>query len=80
VNLNDYRKRVLKIIEALPEAGLHLKPEKCKFHQQEVKYLRFIISTSGIKMDPAKVATIQEWPEPQNVKDIQSFLGFANFY
>jgi hypothetical protein len=31
-------------------------------------------------MDPAKVATMQEWPEPQNVKDVQSFLGFANFY
>jgi hypothetical protein len=45
-----------------------------------VKYLGFIISTSGTKMDPAKVATVQEWPEPRNVKDVQSFLGFANFY
>jgi hypothetical protein len=45
-----------------------------------VKYLGFIISTSGTKMDPAKVATIQEWPEPWNVKDVQSFLRFANFY
>src|ERR1700677_1404321 len=31
-------------------------------------------------MDPAKVQTIQDWPEPHKVKDIQSFLGFANFY
>ena len=31
-------------------------------------------------MDPSKVQTIQDWPEPQKVKDIQSFLGFANFY
>ena len=31
-------------------------------------------------MDPAKVKTIQDWPEPQKVKDVQSFLGFANFY
>jgi hypothetical protein len=67
-------------LEALSEAGLHLKPEKCEFHQREVKYLGFIISTSGTKMDPAKVATIQEWLEPRNVKDVQSFLGFANFY
>jgi hypothetical protein len=42
--------------------------------------LGFIISTNGTKMDLAKVATIQEWPELRNVKDIQSFLGFANFY
>jgi hypothetical protein len=69
-NLDDHRKHVLKVLEALSEAGLHLKPEKYEFHQQEVKYLGFIISTSKTKMDPAKVATIQEWPEPRNVKDV----------
>jgi hypothetical protein len=53
--LNDYRNYVLKVLEALSEAGLHLKPEKYEFHEQEVKYLSFIISTSGTKMDPAKV-------------------------
>jgi hypothetical protein len=79
-NLKDHRDHVLKVLEALSKAGLHLKPEKCEFHRQEVKYLGFIISTSGTKMDPAKVATVQEWPEPRNVKDVQSFLGFANFY
>jgi hypothetical protein len=79
-NLKDHRDYILKVLEALSEAGLHLKPEKCEFHCQEVKYLGFIISTSGTKMDPAKVATVQEWPEPRNIKDVQSFLGFANFY
>jgi hypothetical protein len=79
-NLKDHWDYVLKVLEALSEAGLYLKPEKCKFYHQEVKYLGFIISTNGTKMDPAKVATVQEWPEPWNIKDIQSFLGFANFY
>src|ERR1700723_2250455 len=31
-------------------------------------------------MDPAKIQTIQDWPEPRKVNDIQKFLGFANFY
>jgi hypothetical protein len=62
-NLDDHRKYVLTVLEALSEAGLHLKPKRCEFHQQEVKYLGFIILTSRIKMDPAKVATIQEWPK-----------------
>jgi hypothetical protein len=79
-NLEDYQRHVLKVLEALMKVGLHLKPEKCEFHRQEVKYLGFIISTTGTKMDPAKITTIQDWPQPQNVKDIQSFLGFANFY
>jgi hypothetical protein len=37
---------------------LHLKPEKCEFHHQEVKYLGLIISTEGIKMDPEKITTV----------------------
>jgi hypothetical protein len=79
-NLEDHRRHVLKVLEVLTKAGLHFKPEKYEFHQREVKYLGFFILTSGTKMDPAKVATIQEWPEPRKVKDVQSFLGFANFY
>src|SRR5258708_6498820 len=45
-----------------------------------VEYLGFILTPTGLHMDPAKVAAIQNWPEPRNVHDIQSFLGFANFY
>jgi hypothetical protein len=52
-NINNHHNHILKVLEALSEAGLHLKPEMCKFHHQEVKYLGFIISTSGIKFDPA---------------------------
>jgi hypothetical protein len=61
-------------------AGLHLKTEKYEFHHQEVKYLGFIISTEGIKMDPENICTIQDWELPSNLKDIHVFLGFANFY
>jgi hypothetical protein len=78
-NLDEHRKHVLKVLEAFSEPGLHLKPEKCEFHRREVKYLAFIISTSRTKMDPVKVATIQEWPEPWNVKDVQSFLDLPTF-
>src|SRR6202045_4284373 len=42
--------------------------------------LRFVLSPTGLSMDTAKVKAIQEWPTLQKVKDIQSFLGFANFY
>jgi hypothetical protein len=59
-NLTNHRNHLLKVLEALSNTGLHLKAEKCEFHQQEVKYLGFIILTSGTKMDPAELATIQE--------------------
>src|SRR6266850_8168984 len=45
-----------------------------------VEYLGFILLPEGLQMDPSKVDAIQSWPEPQNVRDIQSFLGFTNFY
>ena len=45
-----------------------------------VKYLGYILSPSGLTMASDKVQVIQDWPKPQKIKDIQSFLGFANFY
>jgi hypothetical protein len=79
-DLNEYRIHIQKVLQALSDTDLHLKPEKYEFYWQEVKNLGFIVSMDGIKMDPAKVTTIQEWPTPMNIKDMQSFLSFANFY
>ena len=79
-NLEDHRKHVRAVLQALQEAGLQLDVDKCEFHKTEVLYLGLIISTDGIRMDPAKIKTIMEWETPANVKDVQSFLGFANFY
>src|SRR5258706_6434607 len=45
-----------------------------------IKYLGFILTLTGLHMDPMKVAVIQSWPELQNVCNVQSFLGFVNFY
>ena len=69
-----------KVLKALSDAGLHLKPEKCHFHNQEVKYLGFIITTNGIWMDPEKVSCVLGWEIPRTVTNVQCFLGFANFY
>jgi len=57
-----------------------MKAEKCEFHSDSMEYLGYVLSPSGLTMSNAKVKTIQEWLEPKKVKDIQSFLGFANFY
>jgi hypothetical protein len=59
-NLDKHCIHIQKVLQALSHADLHLKPEKCEFHWQEVKYLGFIISMNGTKMDPMKVTTIQE--------------------
>jgi len=56
--LKEHKEQVYKVLKALSQAGLHLKPEKCHFHKQEVKYLGFIITTKGIRMYPEKVSCV----------------------
>ena len=72
-------KDVTTILEALQKARLLLKPEKCHFHVKEVVFLGYIVTTTGLAIDPKKVGAILEWLVPTNVKEVQSFLGFANF-
>jgi len=79
-NPADHKEHVREVLRRLRKHGLYCKPEKCHFHSDTVNYIGFILSKEGLKMDPSKVQTIQDWPEPRKVKDIQSFLGFANFY
>jgi hypothetical protein len=45
-----------------------------------MEYLGYILPLDGLSVASDKVQTIQEWPVPRKVKDVQSFLGFANFY
>ena len=79
-SLDQHRSQVREVLTRLRKVRLFANPKKCKFHTNTIEYLGFIMSLEGLRMDPAKVNTILKWPEPRNVKDIQSFLGFANFY
>ena len=78
--LKEHIQAVKKVFKALQKADIRLQPDKCKFHVKTVKFLGSIITTDGIQMDKEKVKAIREWPEPRNLKEIQAFLGFANFY
>jgi len=78
--LKEHKQHVRQVLQRLKEFGLQADIAKCEFHVQEVKYLGLIVGTNGIRMDPSKVSAVVDWPQPENVKGIQSFLGFANFY
>jgi hypothetical protein len=68
------------ILQKLRDAGLYAKLEKCIFHQPQLEFLGYIISENGFFMDSKKIQTIMEWRKPKTVRDVQCFLGFANFY
>ena len=79
-NLDEHRTHVRKVLQRLRDHNLHAHPKKSEFHCDSIEYLGFIVSPSGISMDPAKTEVILSWPAPTTVKEVQSFLGFANFY
>jgi hypothetical protein len=49
-------------------------------HKSEVEYLGLIVGHGQVKMDPTKISAISDWPTPKTKKQVQAFLGFANFY
>jgi len=79
-NMFEYHQYVKEVLKHLCKAGLYAKAEKCKFHSELVEYLGYILSSSGLTMSDDKIKIIQDWLGLKKVKDIQSFLGFANFY
>ena len=54
--------------------------DKCSFAMTNIKYLGYVIDSAGIHVDPEKVQILKEWPIPQNIHELRSFLGLANFY
>ncbi|GJP45655.1 hypothetical protein CLOM_g5017 [Closterium sp. NIES-68] len=77
------REAHLKDLEAvftlLQQHRLITKGSKCEFLKQELEFLGHVISIDGVKIDPKQIATIQDWKPPANLRELQSFLGFASF-
>ena len=78
--LEEHRKITRRVLELLEKHKLYLHPDKCEFEKTTIEYLGVIISHNSVAMDPVKIAGITEWPAPTNKKEVQSFLGFTNFY
>ena len=71
---------VMKVLETLRQNKLFLKLSKCFFETNSVEYLGTIVGNGEIRMDPAKVDTVLTWPIPKCKRDVQSSIGFCNFY
>jgi hypothetical protein len=78
-NQEDHERDVKEVLRRLAKNQLFCKLSKCSFHADTVDYLGLVISPRGISMEEKKVQAVKDWPTPQTVKQVQSFLGFANF-
>ena len=75
-----YDEIVEEVLKRLEENDLFVKPEKCVWKVREVGFLEVIIGEDGVRIEKEKVQGVIEWPVPRSVKNVQKFLGLANYY
>lgn len=76
----EHISHVQAVLQCLLQHSLFIKAEKCQFHAESVSFLGFIMGKGNIQMDPMTVSAAANWPVPESWKQLQRFLGFANFY
>ncbi len=79
-SFEEHEGHVSAVLQRLLNNHLYVKPEKCEFHVTHAQFLGFIITPGHVEMDPKKVEAVLKWPTPTTVKEVQRFIGFANFY
>lgn len=79
-SVDEHNRNLVKVLQAIRDAGLTIKPSKCAFSVTEIKFIGHIISADGIAMDQDKINAIAQAKQPANVSDIRSFIGLASYY
>ncbi len=71
---------VRQVLEVLEQHHYLLKLKKCDFFKKELLYLGHVISSDGIRPDPKKVQAILNYPVPETVHQLRSFMGLVNWF
>ena len=69
-----------KVLELHRHAGIKLRPKKTHLFQESSDYLGFHVGKDGIHMQEGYVERILQWPQPQDTKQLNSWLGFVGYY
>jgi transposase InsO family protein len=76
----EHVQHVRLVLDRLLRNGLYAKLEKCEFHVIRIGFVGFVATPHGTEMEESRVAAVRDWPEPRTHREVQVFLGFANFY
>ena len=78
--MEELEERMIQFLKIVEKHNLCFKRSKCNFNMEEIPILGVIVGKGQIKMEQEKIKAVKEWKTPTKVKDMESFLGFANFY
>jgi len=78
--MEELEERTVRFLKIAEKYNLCFKRSKCDFNMEEIPILGIIVGKGQIKMEQKKIKAVKEWKTPTKVKDIKSFLRFANFY
>lgn len=76
----EHTLHVQKVLQRLLENELFMKIKKAQFHVHCISFLGYIIESGQVRTDQEKIQVVAEWPKHTTIKQLQRFLGFANFY
>jgi len=79
-NEEDHEEHMRQVLQRLNVFDLYCKAEKCQFVVSEVGFLGFVITPDGVGMESDRISTIEDWPTPKSIRDVQVLLRFTNFY
>ena len=77
---DDHLNNLNEVLSRFKQHGLKLKAEKCHLFKSEIEFLGRKVSRAGVSLTDHSIKTIERWIEPKNVKELQRFLGFANYH
>ena len=77
---DEHLSNLREVFNRLSEAGLKLKPAKCKLARREVEFLGYVVSAEGIMADERKVRVVTEFPTPTDLRSLRAFLGLLSYY
>ena len=78
--IKELEKWTIRFLKIAEKHNLYFKQSKCDFNMKEILILRVIVSKGQVQMKQDKVKAVKEWKTPMKIKEVESFLGFVNFY
>jgi len=78
--MKKLEERTIRFLKIAEKHNLCFKRSKCDFNMEEIPILGVVVGKGQIQMEQEKIKAVKEWKMPTRVKDVESFLGFDNFY